>query len=149
MKRLVSAIVSTVLVLVLIGCNSTATKPMARNTLRSVDIDDDCTVDYEQVNLSKHKGHSLQWTTGGDFEIRFDKPEGTPCVDSPASPSNPKPNKKDKFAAKNGHNSDKCYPDPNAQEYTAYHYSIYKNGTKCNDPAVIVQDGKAPTPTDR
>ncbi len=146
MKLIAGIIVGTALVLVLVACPKSGAKG-GRNTgaaglpmsgLRSVDIDQDCTVDYEQVNLSKHKGHSLQWTTSGDFEIKFDKPEGTPCVDNPGSH-----NQKPTFRAQNGHNSEKCYPDPNATEYKPYRYSIYKQGatTACKDPAVIVEDG--------
>jgi hypothetical protein len=129
--------------LAIIGLLATA---YAKGPDREVSIDSatmgkNCHIDYDVVNLESGKKHTLHWTseTGQDtFDIQFDPTIGTPCLDNHGT-------KVSTFHVVKNHDSDKCYVDPNATQYKVFKYSITVLGEHqpCNDPAVIVQDGKA------
>lgn len=99
----------------------------AKGNNREVEIDADCTVDYELVNLSIHKPHRVKWTSTQAFNIDFANP--SPC----ASGSH--------FSVSNNNDSGWCVPAPGAQ-IKEYKYTISRGTTVCNDPGVRVTDGR-------
>lgn len=117
---------------------------------REVEIDrdnpDTCQVDAQAINVSKPKKQDVHWVIDQDatdsdtFTVRFDKPEGSPCTDkNPASPP------RIEFKVIGEQKSDPCKIHKDAL-YKEYKYSIYRGtDTKaCNDPSVVVQNGRPP-----
>jgi hypothetical protein len=112
---------------------------------REVEIDrDSCKVDAQAINVSKPKQQDVHWVIDQDaidsdtFTVKFDKQEGSPCADKDsASPP------RIEFKVTGEQKSDSCRLHPKAVVYKEYRYSIYRaDGTKCNDPSVIVQNGR-------
>jgi hypothetical protein len=99
----------------------------AKGPNREIEIEADCQVDYEMVNLSIHKNHKVKWTSDQTFDIDFGS--ANPCKNKPP------------LHVSQGHDSDWCKPDSTANP-GAYKYSIKKAGVVCNDPGVTVKDGR-------
>jgi hypothetical protein len=95
---------------------------------RVVEIDTDCQVDYDLVNLSLHKAHRVKWKSTQAFNIDFANP--SPC-----------PNGVSHFSVSNHHDSGWCGPirGVHAQDYP---YTISRGATVCSDPGVRVKDGR-------
>lgn len=112
---------------------------------REVEIDrDSCQVDAQVINVSKPKNQDVHWvidhdaTNSDKFTVKFDKGDGSPCMDKN---SNDPP--RSEFQVIDKQPSDSCTLHPTAAAiYKEYRYSIYRaDGTKCNDPSVVVQNG--------
>jgi hypothetical protein len=94
----------------------------------------DCKITPEHIPASIH-GDIVFWAFDGNVgatdsvEIRFDKPEGSPCT-------NPGP------ILVSASGSGYCMINPTTPPPKRYNYSVWKNGEKCNDPSVDVQNGR-------
>ena len=81
-------------------------------------------------SLSMSNPDTVTWSDpngGGSFTIVFDKPEGSPFLNSVA------------FTVPNAGSIDSGPIDPNAVVGQSYRYSVYKGNQKKDDPDVIIQ----------
>jgi hypothetical protein len=113
-----------------------------------VTVEGGCSVDADAVYLSAHDTTvTTSWvSSGGTFKIKFKKhpvKKEYPCLDSQG-------NGIAVFSTSPYHPSDTCHVNPKAED-TTNKYAIYwvnplspHKEIKCNDPAVIVADSRAP-----
>jgi hypothetical protein len=135
--------IAAVTLFVLLGATSLLVHAKGKD--RVISISHDCRVDADTMIVYQHNLHDVHWepdddATNDSFTVVFKRDSGTPHT--PCRSADGK-DPVGSFMVPKGGKSGTCKITTNGGDLDSYPYCIYDaKGNLCNDPTVVVQDGK-------